>query len=267
MTLSNDIEFHYHHLFWQKCEEYVEKYLRKMKQLAFALLLSIMEGGAGVKFLRTVVIPCAGMGSRLGFGIPKALLEIEGKPLIIRQLEMLDAEDDIRVVVGYQAEKIMEIVRKYRRDVSFVFNYDYKSVGAGASVALGTYGAGEYVLMLVGDILVHPDDMKMILGCHEEFVCGGTVSTDDPWLLQTYQSGGKELVRTFSKDAGNYEWSGIAQIKSEKIQMGTGYAFQLIEPHLPMGFIKIRTREIDTIHDYERAAEWVRNHFQETESV
>lgn len=216
-----------------------------------------------MEFARTVVILCAGMGNRLGLGIPKALVEIEGKPLVIRQLEQLDNEGDVRVVVGYQAEKVIETVQKYRKDIRFVFNYDYKNTGAGASVALAASEAQEYILMLVGDLLVHPDDMKTILACHEEFICGGAVETDDPWLLQTYQSGEKELVRAFSKDRGNYEWSGLAQIKSQKVKQDTGYAFQLIEPYLPMSFMKIRTREVDTTHDYERAVEWVRNGFQE----
>lgn len=212
---------------------------------------------------RTVVIPCAGMGNRLGFGMPKALLEIEGKPLIIRQLEMLDTEEDVRVVVGYQAEKIMETVRKYREDVRFVFNHDYEHTGAGASVTLGARHANEYILMLCGDLLVHPEDMKRILARRDEFVCGGPVETDEPWLLQTYKEGEKELAKAFSKEVGNREWSGIAQIRGDKLQMGTGYAFQLIEPYLPIEFMEIRIREIDTPHDYERAAEWVRTGFQD----
>lgn len=207
------------------------------------------------------------MGKRLKFGIPKALLEIEGKPLIIRQLEMLDAEGDVRVIVGYQAERIMEAVRKYRKDVSFVFNPDYKSTGAGASLVLGAQNANEYILALCGDILAHPDDMKRILACHDEFACGGEIETDEPWFLQTRHSGQKEFVTAFSKEVGNYEWSGIAQIKKEKIQAGTGFIFQLIEPHLPIEFMKIRTREIDTIRDYEKAVKWVRDHFEAPEDM
>ena len=53
---------------------------------------------------RTVIISCAGMGNRLGLGTTKALLEVEGEPLIIRHLKMLQDEHDIRIVVGYQAE-------------------------------------------------------------------------------------------------------------------------------------------------------------------
>lgn len=71
---------------------------------------------------RTVIISCAGMGNRLGLGSTKALVDIDGKPLIIRHLEMLEEERDIRVVVGYQAEKVIDVVRKYREDILFVFN-------------------------------------------------------------------------------------------------------------------------------------------------
>lgn len=37
----------------------------------------------------TVIICCAGMGTRLGIGTTKALIDISGVPLIIRQLELL----------------------------------------------------------------------------------------------------------------------------------------------------------------------------------
>lgn len=72
---------------------------------------------------RTVIISCAGMGNRLGLGSTKALVEVEGKPLILRHLEMLDGEKDVRVVVGYQAEKVIEVVKRYREDILFVFNH------------------------------------------------------------------------------------------------------------------------------------------------
>lgn len=42
---------------------------------------------------------------------------------------------------------------------------------------------------------------------------------------------------------------------------GIEHVFWLIEPYLPVQFMGLRTREIDTINDYERATEWVRNGF------
>lgn len=42
---------------------------------------------------RTVIISCAGMGNRLGLGTTKALVEVEGKPLIMHHLEKLKDEE------------------------------------------------------------------------------------------------------------------------------------------------------------------------------
>lgn len=211
---------------------------------------------------RTIIISCAGMGNRLGLGTTKALVEIDGKPLIVRHLEMLGGESDIRVVVGYQAEKVIEVVRKYRPDTMFVFNHKYRETGTGASVALAAKYANEYILSLDGDLLVHPDDMEKVLACDHEFVSGNDPETDDPWMLKTYEDGGREYVSAFSKREGSYEWNGITQMKSSKMQNGTGHVFQLIEPYLPVPFLKIRTREVDTVNDYERAVRWVKNGFR-----
>lgn len=215
-----------------------------------------------MSFSRTVVIGCAGMGNRLGLGTTKALVEVDGKPLIIRHLEQLENEQDIRVVVGYQAEKVIDVVNKYRKDILFVFNHDYKNTGTGASVVLASKYANEYVLSLDGDLLIHPDDMKKILDCHDEFVGGNPIESDDPWMLQTYRQDGKEMVSAFSKCMGNYEWNGVTQMLSSKLLKGTGHVFHLIEPYLPVEFMELRTREIDTINDYERAEAWVRNGYK-----
>lgn len=213
-------------------------------------------------FSRTVIISCAGLGNRLGLGTTKALVEVDGKPLIVRHLEMLKEEEDIRVVVGYQAEKVIEVVKKYRQDVMFVFNHEYRTTGTGASVALAARYANEYILSVDGDLLVHPDDMQKVLSCEHEFVSGNEPGTDDPWMLQTYYDGGREYVSAFSKCMGNYEWNGVTQMKSDKMQSGSGHVFQVIEPHLPVPFMEVRTHEIDTVNDYERAIRWVRNGFR-----
>ena len=65
----------------------------------------------------TIIISCAGMGTRLGIGSTKALVNINGKPLIIHQLEQLKEYDDIRIVVGYQAEKVINLVKNFRTDI------------------------------------------------------------------------------------------------------------------------------------------------------
>lgn len=215
-----------------------------------------------MSFSRTVIISCAGMGNRLGLGTTKALVEVCGKPLIIRHLEQLKDEEDVRVVVGFQAQNVIDVVNAYRKDVVFVFNHDYKTTGSGASVALASRYANDYVLSIDGDLIIHPEDMKKILNCEHEFIGGNPVESDDPWMLQTYEHEGKEMVSAFSKCMGNYEWNGVAQLLSTKMLKGTGHVFQMIEAYLPLEFMKLRTREIDTINDYERAVKWIENGYK-----
>lgn len=202
------------------------------------------------------------MGNRLGLGTTKALIEVEGKPIIGWHLENLNNEEDVRIVVGYQAQKVIDVVKRYRDDVTFVFNHNYQETKTGDSVVLAAQNANEYILSLDGDILIHPDDMKTILSCKYEFVSGGDVISEDPWFVHTNKQGGKEYVISFSHSDGAYEWNGITQVKSQKILHGKGHVFQLVEPYLPVMFLPARTREIDTTSDYERAINWVKAGFQ-----
>ena len=113
--------------------------------------------------IKSVVISCAGIGSRLGLGLTKALVKINGRSLISWQLELFKDVEDIRIVVGFQANDIIEEVLKYRQDVTFIFNHRYFETKTGASFYLGARHANDYVLEWDGDLLVHPDDVKMVL--------------------------------------------------------------------------------------------------------
>jgi len=57
------------------------------------------------------VIPCAGKGTRLGSELPKALVPINGKPLLQYVWEMWDGCEFI-FVVGHEKEKVIEILPK-----------------------------------------------------------------------------------------------------------------------------------------------------------
>ena len=212
---------------------------------------------------RTIIISCAGMGNRLGIGITKALVMIDGKPLILHQLEHLKNEKDIRIVVGYQAEKVINVVKEYRDDITFVFNHDYKHTGTGASVSLASAYANDYILSWDGDLLVHPEDVKKLLACEDEFIGGCISNTEDPWLLKLDTINNKKVVTGFSHTevCSEYEWTGLVQIKRSKITSGTGHVYQLLEPHLPIPLIHVRCQEIDTIGDYEHAVQWIKNNY------
>lgn len=208
---------------------------------------------------KTVIISCAGMGKRLGRNIPKALVEVDGKPLIIRALELLKDVDDVRIVVGYQAESVINLVKSYRNDVIFVFNRDYMNNGTGASVSLAMKYAKKYILAIDGDIIIHPDDMKKLLKMNQEFVGVTNISTDNPVLTQTEDN----KVVGFSRENGEFEWTGVTMLETMKIKPVDGHVYTMIEPLLPLKYEFIRMKEIDTPNDYEVALNWVRNNYSD----
>ena len=76
----------------------------------------ILKGNSGLYSRMTVgaVLLAAGAGSRLG-GRPKALLELGGVPLILRQLIALSGAgvDEVVVVLGHHADAIEAAVRPF----------------------------------------------------------------------------------------------------------------------------------------------------------
>lgn len=209
---------------------------------------------------KTIAISCAGMGTRLGIGTTKALIDIAGKPLIIRQLEQLQEYEDVRIIVGYQAERVIEIVKAFRSDITFCFNHEYKSTGTAASFSKALLGCRELIVAFDGDLLVHPEDLKRFLAQDEDCIGGCLPTTDNPVLMTLNENG--EVVE-FSREHGSLEWTGLAQVHASRLQPGERHVYQMLEPLMPVKVMQIRTKEVDTMNDYENAVAWVKNGYQE----
>ena len=205
---------------------------------------------------KSVVISCAGIGSRLGLGLTKALVQINGRSLISWQLELFKDVEDLRIVVGFQANDIIEEVRKYRDDVTFVFNHRYFETKTGASFFLGARHANEYILEWDGDLLVHPDDVKMILETEGEFICYSDKTSDDAVFVKVDEQGN---VLKFSREYGDYEWTGPACMCKKHLAYSSQNVFNMFEPLLPMKGIKVRAYDIDTYDDYQRVSNIVKD--------
>lgn len=205
---------------------------------------------------KSIVISCAGIGSRLGLGQTKALINIHGKTLIGWQLEMLQDVEDLRIVVGYQANDVMSEVLRYRSDVVFVYNHRYFETKTGASFYLGSRHAKEYVVEWDGDLLVHPEDVKKILAIDGEFICYADKASEDAVFVNTNELG---EVLSFDRTNGDYEWTGPACIKKNKLSYTSGNVFNQLEPYLPMRGIKVRAYDIDTYQDYLNVARVVKD--------
>lgn len=206
--------------------------------------------------IKSVVISCAGIGSRLGLATTKALVEIDGLTVIARQLQALENVEDLRIVVGYQAGDVIAEVRRYRPDAIFCYNHDYFSTKTGASFYLGARHGNEYSIELDGDLLVNPDDMRMLLEQNGEWIAYADISSDDAMFVRIDVEGN---VLSFSTESGDYEWTGPACIRRDKLRYSSGHVFNMLEPSLPMRGIKIRACDIDTYDDYTRAINFVRS--------
>ena len=67
-----------------------------------------------------------------------------------------------------------------------------------------------------------------------------------------------ENVCAFSQEYGDFEWTGPACIKREKIRYTSQHVYNQLEDYLPLSGVKIRACDIDTYEDYQRAIEFVR---------
>ncbi len=205
---------------------------------------------------KSIIISCAGIGSRLGLGQTKALIKINNRSIIAWQLELFKDVEDVRIVIGYQAKDVVKEVLKHRKDVIFVYNHEYFSTKTGASFYLGACHAFDYVVEWDGDLLVHPDDVKLLLNEPGEFIGYSDITSDEAVFVKTDQQGN---VLAFSRESGDYEWTGPACLERRKIHFTQGNVFEQIEPHLPIKGLKIRAYDIDTYEDYKRVSEFVKS--------
>lgn len=205
---------------------------------------------------KSVIISCAGIGSRLGLGQTKALIKINNRTIIAWQLELLKDVEDVRIVIGYQAKDVVKEVLKHRKDVIFVYNHDYYGTKTGSSYYLGCRHGNEYAIEWDGDLLVHPDDAKILLQEPGEFIGYSDITSDEAIYVKTDNHGN---VLAFSLESGQYEWTGPACVKRNKVNFSKGHVFEQIEPHLPIKGIKVRAYDIDTYDDYKRVSEIVKS--------
>ncbi len=205
---------------------------------------------------QSVILCCAGIGSRLGLAQTKALVQILGKSLIAWQMELLSEVDDLRIVVGYQAMEVVQEVRKYRNDATFVYNHDYFHTKTGYSYFLGGRHANEFLIEWDADLLVHPEDAGYLLDMKKEYIAYTDPVSEDPVFVDIDDYGN---VVNFSRKSGKYEWTGPCCLKKSRIQDIDDDVFQIIRPCLPLQGIKIRAQDIDTYSDYRKAEQFIRS--------
>lgn len=118
------------------------------------------------------IILAAGRGSRLGpdnpDALPKCLLELGGRSLIARHLDLL-YRFGIRtmdLVLGYRAQSIIDHIATLdsRPDVAFHFNPRYELGSVLSLLAAGeALRSGRDILLMDADVLYHPEILQRLV--------------------------------------------------------------------------------------------------------
>ena len=131
-------------------------------------------------------------------------------------------------------------------------NHDYKTTGVASSLNKGLIGARKYIVYMDGDILINQNDFKHFMEFDEECLAYSEISSDEPVQIKIKKNQACSFLI-----GDKYCWPGLAKVLSAKIRNIDGSVYDLLEPFLPMQAIAVRSREIDTADDYERALLWV----------
>jgi choline kinase/SAM-dependent methyltransferase len=203
----------------------------------------------------TVVISAAGMGTRLGMNVPKALVHVDGKPILARQLEMLEDIDDVVVVAGYRSQLIVDLLREVRPNARVALNHEFTSTGTAASVAKGATLATGWVLSLDGDLLVREPDLRAVIE-HPGACLGLTPARSKTPVWAHVDSDG--IVRDLSQEHNaDWEWSGLVKLRHDVARgLGRGHVFHGLMGSLPMASRVIDCVEIDDLDDLRHAELW-----------
>lgn len=66
-------------------------------------------------------------------------------------------------------------------------------------------------------------------------------------------------VTSFSRDGGDFEWTGPACMYKEHLVYSSQNVFNMFEPLCPLKGIKVRAYDIDTYNDYIRVSEIIKD--------
>lgn len=204
--------------------------------------------------VKHAVIAAAGLGSRLGMGKPKCLIEIGGMTILEHQLKLLDHIEDVRVVVGFEEELVIDLVRQLRPETIIVRNPGYRSTATLHSYAMGASHIKEDCLFLDGDILFQQSSLEAFLNAcqlNQTLVGITPAKTKDAVFahLNTH-----EQITGFSREqASLYEWANIVWINPQYFHQPGSAVFERLKDYLPLSSKVIISNEIDTKEDMQQA--------------
>jgi len=211
-----------------------------------------------VQTVANAVIAAAGLGSRLGAGIPKCLIEIGGRTILTRLIEVLSPFiDNIHVVIGYREDMVVEHCARHHRQVALVRNPDYRTTTTAQSFALGAQHLSGKTLFLDGDLLLSGPSIAAFIeaaASHEILVGLTDAKSENAVFASGVRDGDTITLSGFSREvASPYEWANIVAGPKTLVDGATGYVFERLAEHLPLPGRILELSEVDTAADLQAA--------------
>lgn len=206
---------------------------------------------------RHAVIAAAGVGSRLGLGMPKCLVEVCGRRIIDYLLDAVADIPQVRLVVGFRELEVMAHVRKVRRDVLFVRNPAFLHTTTLQSLHLGVRGLEDPCLILDGDTIYQRESLRRLCELSSDgapTIGVSTSITEDPVYAAVSDSDGHLTITGFSRDQpSGHEWANVAVVPPALLTDSQTHVYQRLSTALPLRAGIIERLEIDTEGDLRRA--------------
>lgn len=129
----------------------------------------------------SIIVPAAGMGTRMKSYGAKCLIEIAGKPLIYKQIDTIGKvirSFEIILVCGFDAESVKKKV-KQRKNVKVVENVDFETTNVVKSIQLGLEQTSyDDVIILYGDLVFNRHAIMAPFGSQSTIV----IDKDDGFM-------------------------------------------------------------------------------------
>ncbi len=205
-----------------------------------------------MQIVENVVIAAAGMGKRLGKGIPKTLVKVNDKMICEYQLDLLKDVKNVFMVVGFCEDEVMDTVRKIRKDIIFVRNPDYRHTKTLESYYMASKLIKGKAIYMDGDMILSPTDFfKFMNTCisYDVFVGISKRISDDP--VYAFINDNKQVVSFSYEGKSNYEWANLLYIDSNKLSSGKENVFEYISRYLPINYEVVDRLEVDTPEDLQ----------------
>jgi GTP:adenosylcobinamide-phosphate guanylyltransferase len=201
------------------------------------------------------VIAAAGLGSRLGAHLPKAMIPVLGHSIIEYQLNLLKDFDKVTVIVGYKAEELIQLAGRFRSDIRFIRNSEYDKTTTLQSYYLGIKDIEEdHFVLLDGVLIVSKDDFTAFLRTSETcnaLICVAKAGAEYGVFADCTAD---FVCRNIGNiKSGAYEWANLAYLPVSYFEDRPTFVYEQLNQFMPMKALLIDCLEIDSEADLNHA--------------